>query len=298
MAVDDSFEESSRKLAELLGQEVSAKSIERLVHQVGAVVLQQEGQELQGFFRQREFPQAAVEPQKLYIAADGTTVHEEDGWHETKMGAIYWDNQHQQRVSRYVGRFVNSESFGWYLWLAACRCGLRQAQEVVFLGDGAAWIRREHHRHFGRATFIIDWYHASEHLWDCGKVLFGEGSPGSEPWTELRQGWLWEGRTKRLLDNLAEQIKVYRGSKRQALVQLHKYIRDNEEEMRYDVFRRRGYDIGSGVVEGSCKHVVGKRLKQSGMIWSRAGSSATLALRITWLNRQWDQLWFGKPLAA
>jgi len=79
---------------------------------------------------------------------------------------------------------------------------------------------------------------------------------------------------------------------------LHKYMKENEEQMRYDVFRGLGYDIGSGAVEGSCKHVVGKRLKQSGMIWSRAGSSATLALRIAWLNRAWDELWSPKPLAA
>jgi len=70
------------------------------------------------------------------------------------------------------------------------------------------------------------------------------------------------------------------------------------QEMRYDVFRGKGYDIDSGAVEGACKHVVGKRLKQSGMIWSRAGSSATLALRITWLNKRWDKLWSQKPLAA
>jgi hypothetical protein len=68
--------------------------------------------------------------------------------------------------------------------------------------------------------------------------------------------------------------------------------------MRYDVFRAEGYDIGSGAVEGACKHVVGKRLKQSGMIWTRAGSSSTLALRIVWLNKEWEQLWSKKPLAA
>ncbi len=34
------------------------------------------------------------------------------------------------------------------------------------------------------------------------------------------------------------------------------------------------------------------------MIWSRAGSSSTLALRITWLNGGWEQLWEKKPLAA
>ncbi|MCX5634373.1 MAG: hypothetical protein NTW55_00830 [Planctomycetota bacterium] len=72
----------------------------------------------------------------------------------------------------------------------------------------------------------------------------------------------------------------------------------NEEQMRYAVFRSKGYDIGSGAVEGACKYVVGKRLKQSVMIWTRAGSSATLALRISWLNKEWDELWSKKPLAA
>jgi hypothetical protein len=64
------------------------------------------------------------------------------------------------------------------------------------------------------------------------------------------------------------------------------------------VFRKRGYDIGSGAVEGACKHIVGKRLKQSGMNWTRPGSSATLALRITWLNGQWDRFWQSCPMAA
>ena len=103
---------------------------------------------------------------------------------------------------------------------------------------------------------------------------------------------------ERLIDDLAERITVHRGRKREALARLHKYIKDNEEEMRYDEFRSRGYDIGSGAVEGSCKHVVGKRLKQSGMIWSRPGSSSTLVLRITWLDREWDRLCSGKSLAA
>ena len=44
--------------------------------------------------------------------------------------------------------------------------------------------------------------------------------------------------------------------------------------------------------------VIEELLKQSGMIWSRAGSSATLALRIAWLNKRWEQLWQNKPLAA
>ncbi len=243
-------------------------------------------------------PQAEANPERLYVAADGTTAHETDGWHEVKVGSIYWKDERFERVGRYVGRFDNSEIFGWHLWMEAIRCGLREAKEVVFLGDGAGWIRNERRKHFGRSTFIIDWYHALEHIWDCGKVLFGEASEATEKWVKKRESWLWDGQTRKLLNDLQKQRKQHRGRKREELSKLHKYIQDNEQEMCYDVFRAEGYDIGSGAVEGACKHLVGKRLKQSGMIWSRAGSSATLALRITWLNKRWDELWLRKPLAA
>ena len=298
LAVDDSFEQTSRKLDELFGQKVSDTTIERVVQQVGSIALQQQDQKLEDFSSSRRFPESEAAPQRLYVAADGTTVHETDGWHETKIGVIYWENKRKERKSHYVGRFDNSETFGWHLWLEACGCGLRRADEVVFLGDGAGWIRNEKRRHFGRATFIIDWYHASEHVWDCGKVLFGEGTEAAEKWVEKRLDLLWDGWTKKLLDDLKEQRKKYRGAKREAMNTLIRYISSNEEQMRYDVFRAKGYDIGSGAVEGACKHVVSKRLKQSGMIWSRAGSSATLALRIAWLNKRWEQLWQNKPLAA
>ena len=120
----------------------------------------------------------------------------------------------------------------------------------------------------------------------------------TEKWVKKRLDWLWDGWTKKLLDDLKEQRKKHRGGKSDAIATLIRYISTNEKEMRYDVFRAKGYKIGSGAVEGACKHVVGKRLKQSGMIWSRAGSSATLALRISWLNDEWEKLWKKKPLAA
>jgi hypothetical protein len=298
LAVDDSFEQTSRKVSALVGQDVSDTTIERVVQQVGSKVLKQQDQELEDFLSTRDFVEPHVTPQRLYVTADGTTVHEMDGWHEAKTGVLYWENQRKEIQKRYLGRFDNSETFGWHLWLEACNCGLREAKEVIFLGDGASWIRNEKNKHFGHAAFIIDWYHASEHIWDCGKELFGQGTQATEKWVAERLSLLWEGWTKRLLDDLIRQCKGYRGSKRDAINTLIHYISTNEEQMRYDVFRAKGYDIGSGAVEGACKHAVGQRLKQSGMIWSRIGSSATLSLRITWFNDRWEQLWQSKPLVA
>jgi hypothetical protein len=298
LAVDDSFEQVSRKIEHLFGQNVSDDTIKAVVHKAGSEVLQQQDKELEDFFRDKEIPKSQAEPEKLYVSVDGTTVHEEDGWHETKVSCIYWQDNQFKEHKRYIGRFDNSERFGWYVWLEACKCGFRQTEEVIYLGDGAGWIRNQRHKHFGRATFIIDWYHASEHIWDCGKKMFGEDRQVTEEWVKKRLDWLWDGWTKKLLDDLRQQRKKYRGAKREAIDILIRYILTNEEQMRYDVFRAKGYKIGSGAVEGACKHVVGKRLKQSGMIWSRTGSSAVLALRVTWLNGRWEQLWQKKPLAA
>jgi hypothetical protein len=298
LAVDDSFEQTSRKIEGLLGQKVSDNTIERVAQKVGSVVLEQQDQELQQYFDHKVVPEAQTRPDRLYVGVDGTTAHEVDGWHEAKVASIYWENERSGHLSKFVGRFDNSSSFGWHVWLEACRCGLRQSREVIYLGDGASWIRTEHHQHFGRATFIIDFYHACAHLWDCGKKLFGEGTEQTDHWVNERLEWLWDGYTRRLLESLKQESKRYRGDKRKVLKSLFDYIETNEQSMRYDVFRTAGYDIGSGAVEGACKNVVGKRLKQSGMIWTRSGSSSVLALRVTWLNHRWEQLWKDKPLAA
>jgi hypothetical protein len=298
LATDDSFQLSGDKVRELFGQTVSERTIERLVHHVGSVVLDQQDAQIENVLSQRQVPQAHVTPERLYITADGTTVCEHDGWHEAKVGCLYWENQRFHRQARYVGSFENSERFGWQLWFHACQCGLREAKEVVYIGDGARWIRNEQQKHFAKATCILDWYHASEHIWDCGKLLLGEAREATDQWVRENLDLLWDGRTRELLNALHQHRKRYRGPKRQALDDLIRYILTNEDQMRYDVFRSKGYDIGSGAVEAACKHVVGKRLKQSGMRWSRVGSSTTLALRIVWLNGDWKKLWSEKPLAA
>lgn len=298
LSVDDSFELTSCKIEQLLDQSVSDDTARQLVHHVGSLAAERLLEQYQHFKRNRQIPAAEITPQRLYVTADGTNVCEDTGFHEAKVGCIYGEDENFQRKTVYLANFENSEQFGWQLWLEACRCGLREAKEVVYIGDGAGWIRTEHQKHFRKATFIIDWFHVSEHVWDCGKALFGEGSRQTKQWVAKRLDWLWAGRTRKLINELKRQRKCRRGRKRKALNDLIGYISKNEQGMRYDQFRAKGYDVGSGAVEAACKYVVGKRLKQSGMRWNRAGSSATLALRVVWLNGRWDDFWATKPLAA
>jgi hypothetical protein len=161
LAVDDSFAQVAQKIDALMGQKVSSNTVEQVVHTVGTVAVKEQEGRLQEFMCDKEVPQPQVQPSRLYVAVDGTTAHQTDGWHEAKVGCIYWDDERIERHKRYVACFDNSETFGWGVWLEACRCGLREAKEAVYIGDGAGWVRTEHERHFKRAVFIVDWFHAS-----------------------------------------------------------------------------------------------------------------------------------------
>jgi hypothetical protein len=69
------------------------------------------------------------------------------------------------------------------------------------------------------------------------------------------------------------------------------YFEDNAPRMRYHWFRQCGLFVGSGVVEASCKTVIGQRLKQSGMRWTVNGADAIATLRCQQASRPEDQIW-------
>ncbi len=68
------------------------------------------------------------------------------------------------------------------------------------------------------------------------------------------------------------------------------YFENNAPRMRYHWFRQCGLFVGSGVVEASCKSVIGQRLKQSGMHWTVNGADAIIALRCQQASSQWEAI--------
>ncbi len=61
--------------------------------------------------------------------------------------------------------------------------------------------------------------------------------------------------------------------------------------MKYDEYLAAGYPIGSGVVEGACRHLVKDRMERTGMRWIPSGAQAMLDLRGTYLNGEWNTFW-------
>lgn len=298
MGIQEPFEPASQMLYELTGRRVSARTIERLTQKVGRLA---EGEESAGAERIKTWnaPPPEVRPERLYVAVDGTMVHENDGYHEAKTATCYWETAEGKREARYTVRFASAATFAAYVWVLACRCGLKEAKQIVLLGDGAKWIWDHVAPVLEGAICIVDWYHALEHVWDCGKQLYGEGTEETRAWVKSLEDLLWDGNVREILSRLETQRTQTRSpTKRASLQELITYLGHQDDRLAYDKFRAMGLDIGSGRVEAACKSVVGIRMKRSGMRWSRQGSQTTLSLRVARLNGQWQALWAKLPLAA
>ena len=95
------------------------------------------------------------------------------------------------------------------------------------------------------------------------------------------------------IDGLCKAARAYplTGIKKDELDTALGYFENNAPRMRYRWFRQCGLFTGSGVVEASCKTVIGQRLKLSGMHWTAAGADAITTLRCQQASRPEDQIW-------
>jgi len=299
LAVAHPYREAAAILKALAGQSLGAETIRRLTLRLGQTAGVQEDQAA-GQMAMWQPPAATSKPERLYTSVDGVMVRLQAGFKEAKTVVCYGEDARGRPTRRVAVRFDSAGEFKAHAWATACRHGLEHAEEQVLLGDGAAWIWD----HVGGVlgddvTHIVDWYHATQHVWACGQALHGEGAAATRVWVESITSLLHEGRVRRIIRRLEDERRPSRApAKRQALSGLITYLTNQDRRLAYDRFRARGLDIGSGQVEAACKHVVAARMKRSGMRWSPAGAQAVLSLRCTWLNEDWDDFWEGKPLAA
>ena len=70
-----------------------------------------------------------------------------------------------------------------------------------------------------------------------------------------------------------------------------RYLENGKDCMKYDEYLAKGYPIGSGVIEGTCKNLVNDRFEHTGMHWSLKGANALLGLRSIHINNLAADYW-------
>lgn len=289
------FEETSALLARLTPVAVSAATIERVAVAVGsalAAAQQQTAQRHHG----GQLPLPERKPARLYISMDGKMTPLRDAWHkdgsagalhcrygECKTGAVYEARPGPngdvgiQRAA-YVATLKEVAVFSPLIATLAHQRGHHRAKEVIVLGDGAPWIWLVAAAQFPYAVQILDFYHVSERLFLVANSRFGEGTPAAKAWVTARQSELKADQIEAVLKAIAEW-KPKSAAKRDLRQTHYRFLANNAERMRYGTYLKKGYQIGSGVIESACGHVVGQRLDQAGMHWREEAAEAIVCLR-------------------
>ena len=250
---------------------------------------------------------------EVEFTVDGKCINtrDEDGkqvWREMKVGILSkrpcgeraapseWDSRELPEFS-IVSAFAaleNKEEFQERCQVESRRLGVSDVASA--LGDGAAWIWNLVLFVFGKTAECLDIYHALEYVAACGKKLYGEGLDFTEWLDRMRLVLLSEGFAgmDRELSSLLESGELSPGQCG-AVKSLHKYLDNNRERLHYCERLAAGRAIGSGQVEGACKNLVGRRLKQTGACWRVERANRLAVICALLYSNQWKAYWRNSP---
>lgn len=161
-------------------------------------------------------------------------------------------------------------------------------QQMVFISDGAPWLKNWIEDAFPKATAILDFYHLLEHLYGFSETFFADASEGKQ-WVQQQQALLLESHAEQVIGN----VKRLAVSKRKQPIKakLLAYLNANLSRMDYKHYQAIGCGIiGSGAIESAHRTVVQKRMKLSGQRWSKKGAQHMLNLRVLYMNHHWNKV--------
>lgn len=260
--------------------------------------------------------QAPRRPFSLVVMFDGFMVRERGDqwglkppekqaervcWREMKAAIVFrLDHRTASQSGRpmllekfYVAHRGDPEELGRRVYAEALRRGLNQAQRVYVVADGGVWIWNIVRDRFPDAVGVLDFYHASQHLWAVAHEVFGEGSEEARAWVKPLLHQLAHGGEAGVLGTLEElpqlcgQLEPGRGKTIQREVA---YFQTHREHLHYRRHQQAGCPKGSGAMESTCSQLQ-DRFKRTGQFWTLTGEHHLLALELARRNHDWDEIW-------
>lgn len=287
----DCYGRSNEILFQMLNVDVSAMQVHRVTDTNGALL------EEQVMTEQAPACMLSVkEGESVYAMVDGSMVlTREKSWAEVKLGRIFKATDCMEsspkhgwiRDSVYEAYLGNHRTFtrrfeqklDYYIPLK---------EKLIFITDGAAWIKKWIEDAYPDATQVLDFYHACEHLCDFAKEYFDDEVQKND-WVDKQKSLLFDSGVQQVIANI-ELLPVKRRKAKIRSELLH-YYQTNKDRMDYRKYKKMGAGlIGSGPIESAHRTVIQKRMKQSGQRWTIRRAQNMLTLRCTDMSGNWNKL--------
>jgi len=200
------------------------------------------------------------------------------------------------------------------------------APQIVLLTDGMEWIRTWVFPQMPQGTlFILDFYHALEHIAEFARSRFGAGTKAARSWYSRVRTALFgkrgyrrrtqktrRGHRKPKRRRTRRRRTIHSSDNRHgagealarklidtevpdkheaALNSLLYYVSQNADRMDYPQYRARGIQVGSGAMESFHRVASQMRLKLAGARWLPENALAIMNARMMMLANRWADFW-------
>ena len=307
-ALADSFETAQKLLLAHTGVYVGESTLARTALGAGKSLARAEKAQAEAHCRGAR-PRVKRKPRRLYVSVDGIQTPLRQDWkrdgslgplvceyRECKTAVIYeTDQRRDDKTGRlmdrkpihreYTATYEVSDRFGQRVAALAQQLGASYAKQVVFLADGQKYNWTIANRHFPRAVKIVDEMHAFEHVALVAQTYFGAGTEAAQRWTAARKEELRSDRVAKVVTAIND-LSPRTEEQRKIQQREAGYFQKNRARMKYETFRRHGYQVASGVMEAACKQVVHQRIDQVGMHWTEDHADAMAILRAKILSTE------------
>jgi hypothetical protein len=230
----------------------------------------------------------------MYSAIDGSMLFtRDDDWKEVKVMRLFKASDCVDpngksswiRHSQYYGHLGTSKQFTGNVEKILDNYSIHP-QRLVFISDGATWIRKWIEDTYPGSIAILDYYHALEHLHAFKEVLFKDKSEGNL-WVEKQAELLLESETEIVIENIRKAAN--NGKAKETAEKLIAYYEANRNRMDYKKYKTIGAGIiGSGAIESAHRTLIQDRMKRAGQRWSKEGAQHMINLKTMSLNEKWD----------
>ena len=326
-----SFDEAASDLKELSWIQVSNDIVRRVCDEEGIVMKKWILSHAQP---QEKFAKAKG---KIEFSTDGTMVNTMDGWREIRLSvlgkreagasadAVDWEDRLLEEPSSRIAicAIAACDLIGESWKALAKNLGLPEDQDLSILADGARWIWNQAALRFkGQdVQWVVDIYHVMLYLygavahfkkdaaaqWVGQQVieLINKGGPEfikhlnatGPPKPKNKTAGEAENTTSTTSTAISENEPNTKTSP-DGWAKLLNYLEENRDSLWYARRLKEGLPIGSGLIEGGCKNVLGKRLKLNSARWRPRRAEHMGAIRCLQYSDLWENYWNSKKSAA
>jgi hypothetical protein len=297
------FEQAQTYLGKYHGIYISHDTVNNTTVRIGQALQEKQAQAIRRAWEAHDLPpcEVATPPRRLYVSADGINYLLPDGQgKEIKVATVYETEERRNKKGECDIRAVDieyvvatdAEELARAAYLIAMKRGVESAEQVVVLGDGASWIWNRMTAMFPchPVTEIVDFYHASEYIWEAGKAVLGQDTEQAKTWCEQRCHALKHDGPEPVLRALRALCPAQQALP-QPVTKALSYFENQGQRMNYPLYIKHGMQIGSGSAESAVKQVVGTRINQAGMRWDPDHAEAVAHVRAAILSHRWDDFW-------